>query len=275
MKHKDGIAVFRAEIKLAEGAVATGWGSRRDAGEEGNSSADLSLSYITEAENQALGRALAVLGYGIEYATDFDVPAEGEPIPLREEQSEEEISIEVPMNDVDVVGDEEAEEVAGTIQVPETTTVEDQNEGAAEEQESVPSKSRPAVFEEPGRYSSEPTPFRPSRQPVPGQIPPTLITAHPAANRRPGSETPAPPTINPAPITNPAVEERIKEITDSQLVLAIKQIFHEARRLHSLSEDAVDRSSLKRYGVPVKGLSIDQANEYLERIKAAPRTPKK
>jgi hypothetical protein len=162
----------------------------------------------------------------------------------------------------------------------ETTTEEeeeegeDQNEGGAEEP-----KPRPAIFEEPGRYSSEPTPFRPSRPPVPGQSPPTLITAHPAANRRPGLptplETPAPPAVNPAPITNPAVEERLKGITDSQLVLAIKQIFHEARRLHSLSEDAVDRSSQKRYGVPVKGLSIDQANEYLERIKAAPRAPKK
>ncbi|MEI6045172.1 MAG: hypothetical protein WCS37_12545 [Chloroflexota bacterium] len=293
VKHKEGMAIFRAEIKLPEGASATGWGSKRDpyVGEEGSSNGDLSLSYITEAENHALGRALEVMGYGIEYASDFDLPADGEPIPLREEQDEEEATIEVPMNskETDVVGDEEAEEIAGTVRIiaeppptPIAETIAEEAEVETEEEveEVASSNSRPQVLEEPARYSSEPTPFRPSRQPAPatGANPPTLITSHPAANRRPNPtplEPPVAPVPNPNPIINPVVEERLKGITDSQLILAIKQIFYEARRLHNLNEDAVDRNCQKRYGVLVNGLPLDQANEYLERIKNAPRTPKK
>ncbi len=320
VKHKDGVAIFRAEVKLPDGAIATGWGSRRDPYATDGASNDLGLNYITEAENQALERALALLGYGMEYATDFDKPKDGDSIPLRydaeNEDEDETASIEVPMNDI--VGDEEAEEIGGTVNLPARLSVqvangkdepveaendsqeedenadeedhedEDEAEAPIEEKETVRPNLRPigpdeptplrAVFEEPARFNAEPTPLRPSRQSSTVANPPTPITAHPAATRRPGPTSPEPvatPPVPPTPITNVAVEERLKGISDSQLVLAIKQIFHEARRLHNLSEDAVDRSSLKRYGVPVNGLNIDQAEEYLERIKTAPRTPRK
>jgi hypothetical protein len=285
VKHQDGVALFRAEIKLPEGGSATGWGASRDPYAGQRSHAETSLGYITEAENQALDRALAVLGYGIEYATDFDAPDEGESIPLRESeegQNIEEPGIEVPM---DVVGEEEAEEIAGTVRMPveppRPIPPHEEEEEVEEEEEEAPKAPTPlrTVYEEPTRFSAEPTPLRPNRPAPAAPNPPTPITSRPAPVRRPGPtpvEPPAAPTPPPpTPLTSTAVEERLKEVTDERLRLAIKQIFHEARRLHSLSEDAVDRSSQKRYGVPVNRLTLEQANEYLERIKTATRTPRK
>jgi hypothetical protein len=48
-------ALFRARIELANGAVATGWGSE---------CADDFGDYIEKAETKAIGRALVALGYG-------------------------------------------------------------------------------------------------------------------------------------------------------------------------------------------------------------------
>lgn len=291
VQHQNGVVLFRAKITLPEGGIGTGWGSSRDpfAGEAGGNP-DTTLAHITEAENQALGRALAVLGYGIEYATDFDAPDDGEPIPLRESEEPvaEEASIEVPMDGVDIVGDEEAEEVGGAIRMPVEPTrpvapppVEEEEEDEEEEEhEEAPKPPTPlrTVYEEPSRFNAEPTPLRPNRPVAPAPNPPTPITSRPTPVRRPGPtavEPPAAPPPPPTPLTSAAVEDRLKEVNDERLRLAIKQIFHEARRLHNLSEDAVDRSSQKRYGVPVNRLTLDQANEYLERIKTAPRSPRK
>lgn len=309
VSHKKSTAIFKAEISLPEGATATGWGARRDpfATEDSESRGESSLSYLTEAENQALGRALAILGYGMDYTTDFDAPSEGESIPLRESDDavNEDDSIEVPMNGLaaeDVVGDEEAEEIGGTITTlpsiaalksapePEPEEEPEAEEEDEEEEEAEPTSEerkgfapptplRAAIAEEPARFSTEPTPFRSPRQAPTNINAPTPLSSHPAATRRPGPtpvETPAPPVASgPTPLISAGVEERLKNINDSKLALAIKQIFHEARRLHNLDEDRVDMRSEKRYGVPVNRLSIEQAEEFLEKIKSAVRTPKK
>ncbi len=297
VRYEQGIIIFQAEIKLPGGGTASGWGARREDNADGN------FNYLIEAENQALSRALAILGYGIEYAADFDSPSDGEAIPLRDSGHEdEEASIEVPMNleTEDVVGDEEAEEIGGIVRVtaapiaarapdPEPEPEEDEEEDEPEEKPAPPPTPIRSIAEEPARFNTEPVPLRPNRPaavssnpptPIIPPNPPTPLPTRPAAVRRPGPTpleptAPAAPQPGPTPLTSSAVEERIKGINDSQLVLLIKQVFHEARRLHNLSEDAIDRNSVKRFGVPVNGLNLEQAEEYLERIKTAPRSPRK
>lgn len=63
---QDGVAIFKARVVIPEGGVATGWGS-----ESVTDFAD----FIEKAETKALGRALAALGYGIQFCADFDEPA--------------------------------------------------------------------------------------------------------------------------------------------------------------------------------------------------------
>ena len=57
-------AVFKAHVRLPEGGESTGWGtvSVNDFDE-----------YIEAAETKALGRALAALGYGTQFCTDFEI----------------------------------------------------------------------------------------------------------------------------------------------------------------------------------------------------------
>ncbi|MSQ14854.1 MAG: hypothetical protein EXR50_03200 [Dehalococcoidia bacterium] len=57
------MAVFKAHVRLVEGGESTGWGtvSVNDFDE-----------YIEAAETKALGRALAALGYGTQFCTDFE-----------------------------------------------------------------------------------------------------------------------------------------------------------------------------------------------------------
>ena len=57
-------AVFRATAELPSGARASGYGA---------ASAAESDDYIERAETRALGRALAVLGFGMQYTADFDL----------------------------------------------------------------------------------------------------------------------------------------------------------------------------------------------------------
>ncbi len=279
-----GLAIFQAEIHLPEGGKATGWGARRDlSNETDGSSTDPHLGFITEAENQALARALAILGYGMEYAQDFDLPAEAEAIPLRdngENTAEEEASIEVPLNPVPVrEATPEPSRVRGEVIFPEKLTPEPEEETPEEEEEedreerNAPTPLR-AIHEEPARLNPEPTPLRPNRGSSTVTTQPTSMTARRLTPTPIEPPTPIPVTTA-SSLSNPAIEERLKGITDSRLVLAIKQIFNEARRLHNLNEDAVDRSSQKRYGVPVSGLNTEQADQYLEIIKNANRTPKK
>ncbi len=62
-------AVFRAEVTLPNGGRATGYGSE--------ARADFT-DYIEKAETKAIGRALAALGYGTQFALDFDTAEEAQ-----------------------------------------------------------------------------------------------------------------------------------------------------------------------------------------------------
>jgi len=65
-----GFALFRAEVEVPNGGKATGWGSEtvRDFHD-----------YIEAAETKALGRALAALGYGTQFCTDYDFATNARP----------------------------------------------------------------------------------------------------------------------------------------------------------------------------------------------------
>lgn len=69
VSNDDHVAVFRAEVILPNGGRATGYGS-----EAQTDFAD----YIEKAETKAIGRALAALGYGTQFALDFDVSGEAQ-----------------------------------------------------------------------------------------------------------------------------------------------------------------------------------------------------
>lgn len=65
------LALFRATVAMPDGGSATGYGS-----ETASDFAD----YIEKAETKAIGRALAALGYGTQFATDHDMSnADGTP----------------------------------------------------------------------------------------------------------------------------------------------------------------------------------------------------
>jgi hydrogenase maturation factor len=66
VSHGGGEAIFRANVSIPEGGSATGWGS-----EDAQSFGD----YIEKAETKAIGRALAALGFGTQFCTDFDFGA--------------------------------------------------------------------------------------------------------------------------------------------------------------------------------------------------------
>jgi len=55
-------AVFKATIELPNGAKATGWGMDRKSDFE---------DYVERAETRALGRALAALGFGTQFAPEI------------------------------------------------------------------------------------------------------------------------------------------------------------------------------------------------------------
>jgi uncharacterized protein YbdZ (MbtH family) len=67
---ENGFALFRAEAEIPGGGKATGWGSEtvRDFHD-----------YIEAAETKAIGRALAALGYGTQFCTDFDFSSNARP----------------------------------------------------------------------------------------------------------------------------------------------------------------------------------------------------
>lgn len=54
-------AIFRAHVIIPDGGEATGWGSEDEADFH---------DYIEKAETKALGRALAALGFGVQFAGD-------------------------------------------------------------------------------------------------------------------------------------------------------------------------------------------------------------
>jgi hypothetical protein len=64
--HANNEVVFRASVTIPDGGSATGWGS-----EDAQSFGD----YLEKAETKAIGRALAALGFGTQFCTDFDFGA--------------------------------------------------------------------------------------------------------------------------------------------------------------------------------------------------------
>lgn len=63
LKHAKGIAIFKATIQDGKGAVASGFGSE--------SASDFN-DFLEKAETKAIGRALAALGYGTQFAPELD-----------------------------------------------------------------------------------------------------------------------------------------------------------------------------------------------------------
>src|SRR5437764_11392043 len=63
VKHANGFAIFRAVVKDGKGGMATGTKSEKAASFP---------DYIEKAETGAIGRALAALGYGTQFAPDLD-----------------------------------------------------------------------------------------------------------------------------------------------------------------------------------------------------------
>lgn len=61
--HDGSRAIFSAHVALPDGGSATGWGSE---------TSDSFANYIEKAETKAIGRALAALGFGTQFCTDFD-----------------------------------------------------------------------------------------------------------------------------------------------------------------------------------------------------------
>lgn len=64
--HQDNEAVFKATVSIPDGGTASGWGS-----EDAKGFGD----YLEKAETKAIGRALAALGYGTQFCSDFDFGA--------------------------------------------------------------------------------------------------------------------------------------------------------------------------------------------------------
>ena len=284
ISHEGGLAMFRAEIRLPDGGSATGWGARS----QGDNSDE--LDYLAYAENQALSRALTVLGYGTEFAQDFDPPIEHPAILLLEDDEdddEDEPGYVVPISlaaasavdedaDDETEEDDDDEEEEAARPAPVRGTIRNLNE-------------RRADFERPAeRPAAPPTELRPPVAPPTERPrtpePPTPITRNtPPAPRPLGRPTPPPverPTapaneeaaVNHGPVIgNVSVEERIKNVRDDSLRLLLKQIYHEARTRFNLDEDRVDDRSRKIFnGKATYELDINQATEYHERILNSP-----
>lgn len=61
--HENGRAIFSAHVEIPDGGSATGWGSE---------TVDTFENYIEKAETKAIGRALAAVGFGTQFCSDFD-----------------------------------------------------------------------------------------------------------------------------------------------------------------------------------------------------------
>jgi len=66
ISHDDQVAVFKASVSIPGGGSATGYGS------EGLNDF---REYFEKAETKAIGRALAALGFGTQFCSDFDFAA--------------------------------------------------------------------------------------------------------------------------------------------------------------------------------------------------------
>jgi len=62
-KYGPGEAIFKATIQIPSGGSATGWGSEEESHFE---------DWLEKAETRSIGRALAALGYGTQFAVDYE-----------------------------------------------------------------------------------------------------------------------------------------------------------------------------------------------------------
>lgn len=289
--HEGNMAVFKAEVQLPEGGAATGWGAKaRPDTQPGHFDSD-GLDYLIAAENQALSRALAALGYGTEYALDFDPPAENLAIPLpegthfSEPVEEEEPGIEVPMDEPAPTPIRRPAPPAAQVATP-APVLEDEEEvevdGEEEEDDDeVEFPGRPLPVTPPkgevrplfgNRQPAPPSQIRetPERRPVrlpdrqPVEDAPEITTVASRA-ARPEAEAPARPVPG-----NAVVDERLKNVRDEGLRVKIRTIYQKARERFGMDEEKVDSRSRQIYKKPTFELDEEQADEYYERIATAP-----
>ena len=288
--HENQVAVFVAEVQLPEGATATGWGAKSNQEPASGNFENDGLDYLIAAENQALSRALAALGYGTEYALDFDPPAENQPIPLPEGSSygqaqDDEPGIEVPMvEEPRPLRRSTPTPVLEEVE-PDESDLEDYNDDDDDDSVEFPGKPLPvnapkgevrALFEKRPAPNLHQVRETPEKRPV--RLPDTApdeavepVSFNPA--RAAQMATPAPvqagAVSTPTP-GNAAVDERLKNVRDEGLRMKIKMIYHEARQRFKYDEDRVDTRSQDLYKKPAFELDADQADNYYERILNAP-----
>jgi hypothetical protein len=285
VSHENGLAVFQARIKLPGGGLATGWGARTRATDNDNNSREIDLAYITEAENLALERALTVLGYGTEYSFDFDTPVENEPIALNV------VSLPVPNDKLTPVGSTSArsepslsapkpytllhattEQVEIATNEPESTELDTADaDNEAEEEPLEISGSNLRSLNSSRSSGVPPRPDNVTQLPTPASNRANTLPPRPTLPKTPAPTTPTTSTGGGPTIGSAVINERLRGIEDPALRLAIKQIYTEAHRLHGLDETKVDQRSIRIYKLPANELSLEQAEEYLERIKNAVR----
>jgi hypothetical protein len=230
-----GMAIFQAEIKLPNGAVATGWGAESPIEDNRND-----LSYLIAAENLALSRALSMLGFGLEYATDFDPPLEYAPITLpgdndaEYDEADEPASIELPL---ELLSEEEEPDETNELDEPRLGEVRLIREEA------------------------------PRLRPVPRTEELDSAPIHTPLERVPDVPTLRKPGFSGGPqLIDPVIEDRLNNVQDFQTRLALKQIYNEARTRHNIAPDIVDKRSQRRYGKMTYELNLEEAEEFLELI---------
>lgn len=139
----ESIAVFRATVEIPSGGCATGYGSEtREDFEE----------YIETAETKAIGRALAALGYGTQFVSDFDLEDQ-------DEQREQGQGKRAPLADAPV--ERPALETARVRVVPPPVEPEKETPASEPEPESeIDSEPMLDEFEPAERPLPEPRPIR-------------------------------------------------------------------------------------------------------------------
>jgi hypothetical protein len=234
--------MFRAIIELPDGAVATGWGVERRSQESED------LNHLVTAENRAIVRALYLLGFGTQYASEYDAVVEvtapnAQPLTPVEERPAP-APVKPPRSESAETRQSRAKLVEPAAPVAVAELKADYEVAAEEEGEAEDTHPEPTQPPEPLKLRTRPEP-NPVETLDKGQSP---------------------------SIENPVVDERLKYLTDEALRLWIKQIYYEARKRFNLNEDRVDERSRKQYSVPAYELDEEQAREFLERIRqAAPR----
>ena len=288
--HEGNVAVFVAEVQLPEGGAATGWGAKSRQETQPNSFDSDGLDYLIAAENQALSRALASLGYGTEYALDFDPPAENQAIPLPEglhytpATEEEEPGIEVPLDEpAPTPIRRPAPPVVQAAPPPVDESDEEEDDGEEEDEVEFPGRPLPVTppkGEVRPLFGNRPAPASGQIREMPERLPVRLpdrqlVEEAPefgggaSRNARPEpADQPASPA-RPVP-GNAAVDERLKNVRDEGLRVKIKMVYQIARERFKYDEEIVDTRSRKRYKKPTFELDAEQADEFYEVIATAP-----